>query len=420
MRDDIEYGDIAAMRIEQHQLAATGLEDAFGELRPGPDDRRRRQAEGARKIGVFDRAAAALYGQEQDRQLRWQARHHLRDISLHDESVDADRQMRPVLLDRCDRKNRDDLAHVGFVEVGPAHLRPEPRGQQHFKNPSGERLQPLGRPRRPPACIFSSGKQKSKRVSQARPRQRPSSGEERVIRAAPGADGGVLNRRAKPASFLRKRIVRQAFSLVLGFALVVAISPFANAQDRPPEQKLDKVTFATNWLAEAEHGGFYQALADGTYARYGLDVTILQGGPQTNNRLLLAAGKIEFNLAANLIQSFDAVSQNIPIVAVASLFQKDPFILMSHPGSGFDHIVDLPKATAFIGKDAFVSVYQWLKTAYGFREDKVQPYTFNAAPFIRDKNSIQQGYATSEPFAVEREGGFKPNVFLLADYGYLI
>jgi NitT/TauT family transport system substrate-binding protein len=212
--------------------------------------------------------------------------------------------------------------------------------------------------------------------------------------------------------------VRSGLSLVLGLALAIAVSAFTRAQDRPPDQKPDKVTFATNWLAEAEHGGFYQAQADGTYARFGLDVTILQGGPQANNRLLLAAGKIEFNLAANMIQSFDAAAQNIPIVAVAALFQKDPFILMSHPDAGFDRIEDLPKATAFIGKDAFVSVWQWLKTAYGFRDDHVQPYNFNAAPFIRDRNSIQQGYATSEPFAIEREGGFRPNVFLLADSGY--
>jgi NitT/TauT family transport system substrate-binding protein len=210
--------------------------------------------------------------------------------------------------------------------------------------------------------------------------------------------------------------VKPVLSFIIGFALALAIGPFAKAQ--PLDQRPDKVTFATNWLAEAEHGGFYQALADGTYARYGLDVTILQGGPQTNNRLLLAAGKIEFNLAANLIQSFDAAAQNIPIVAVASLFQKDPFILMSHPGAGYDHIDDLPKAAAYIGKDAFVSVYQWLKTAYGFEDDKVQPYSYNAAPFIRDRNSIQQGYATSEPFEVARQGGFTPNVFLLADYGY--
>ncbi len=186
-----------------------------------------------------------------------------------------------------------------------------------------------------------------------------------------------------------------------------------------PAGALDKVTFATNWLAEAEHGGFYQAKADGTYEKYGLDVTILQGGPNANNRLLLAAGKVEFDLGANLIQVFDSVAGDVPIVAVASLFQKDPFILMSHPGVGLDRMEDLPKAaTAYIGKDGFVSVYQWLKLAYGFKDEKVRPYTFNSAPFITDKNSIEQGYVTSEPFEVERQGGFKPNVFLAADYGY--
>jgi NitT/TauT family transport system substrate-binding protein len=185
-----------------------------------------------------------------------------------------------------------------------------------------------------------------------------------------------------------------------------------------PSFALDKVTFATNWRAEAEHGGFYQAVADGTYAKYGLDVTILQGGPQNNNRLLLAAGRIEFNMGANMIQAFDAAQQGIPIVAIASMFQKDPIVLMSHPGAGFDRFEDLPKATAFIGKDTLVSVYQWLKAAYGFSEDKIKPYNFNAAPFLADKHSIEQGYVTSEPFEIEREGKFKPNVFLLADYGY--
>jgi NitT/TauT family transport system substrate-binding protein len=181
---------------------------------------------------------------------------------------------------------------------------------------------------------------------------------------------------------------------------------------------LDKVTFATNWRAEAEHGGFYQALADGTYAKYGLEVTILQGGPQVNNRLLLAAGRIEFNMGANMIQAFDAAQEGIPIVAIASMFQKDPIVLLSHPDAGFDKFEDLPKATAFIGKDALISVYQWLKSAYGFKEDKIRPYNFNAAPFLADKNSIEQGYVTSEPYEIEREGHFKPNVFLLADYGY--
>jgi NitT/TauT family transport system substrate-binding protein len=185
-----------------------------------------------------------------------------------------------------------------------------------------------------------------------------------------------------------------------------------------PAYALDKVRFATNWRAQAEHGGFYQAVADGTYARYGLDVTILQGGPQLNARLLLAAGRVDFAMGANTIQMFESVQQNVPVVTVASLFQIDPVIFMSHPGVGLDRFEDLPKATAFIASDMRVSVWQWLKQAYGFKDANAKPYNFNSAPFLADKKSIQEALLTSEPYAIEREGGFKPNVFLLSDYGY--
>ncbi len=182
---------------------------------------------------------------------------------------------------------------------------------------------------------------------------------------------------------------------------------------------LDKITFATNWLAEAEHGGFYQAVADGTYAKYGLEVKIVPGGPQANNRLLLVAGKVDFFMGANMIQALDAVKEGVPTLAVASMFQKDPIVYMSHPGVGLDRIEDLSKASAyFVGKDNLVTVFQWAKQTFGFREEKVKPYSFNPAPFIADRTSVQQGYLTSEPYEVEKQGGFKPNVFLVADYGY--
>jgi NitT/TauT family transport system substrate-binding protein len=180
----------------------------------------------------------------------------------------------------------------------------------------------------------------------------------------------------------------------------------------------DKVSFGTNWLAEAEHGGYYQALVDGTYAKYGLDVTIVPGGPQANNGLLLAAGKLDFYMGGNLLLAFDAVDQNLEIVVVAAHFQKDPQMVMSHPGVGLDKWEELPQATAFIAKEGLASFYRWMETAYGFKEANVKPYTFNPAPFIADPHSIQQGYVTSEPYSVEKEGHFKPNIFLFADHGY--
>jgi NitT/TauT family transport system substrate-binding protein len=181
---------------------------------------------------------------------------------------------------------------------------------------------------------------------------------------------------------------------------------------------LDKVTFGTNWLADPEAGGYYQAVVDGTYTKYGLDVTILPGGPMSNGGLLLIAGKIEFYMGGDMLGDFYSVEQNFPVITVAAHFQKDPQILMSHPGVGFDNWTDLPRATAIVSKGALTSFYAWLRVAWGFKDENVKPYNYNSATFISDKNSIQEGYVTSEPFEVERKGGFKPNVFLLADHGY--
>ena len=193
--------------------------------------------------------------------------------------------------------------------------------------------------------------------------------------------------------------------------LLVAIAPVR-------AQTLDKVSFGTNWVAEAEHGGFFQALADGTYKNYGLDVTIVPGGPNSNNRSLLIAGKLDFFMSANTLQSFDAVANNVPLVAVAAMFQKDPQVFLTHPESKVTKLEDLKRLTLFVSKEGVASYFQWLKSEYGFTEDKVKPYTFNSQPFLANRLSAMQGYVTSEPFAVEKAAKFKPGVILLADNGF--
>ena len=171
-------------------------------------------------------------------------------------------------------------------------------------------------------------------------------------------------------------------------------------------------------MAEAEHGGFYQALADGTYKKYGLDVTIVPGGPNVNNRILLPVGKIDFFMSANTLQAFDAVEQNVPTIEVAAMFQKDPQVLIAHPDQGIEKFEDLKKLTLFISKEGMATYFQWLKADFGFKDEQVKPYTFNPQPFLADKKSAMQGYVTSEPFAIEKQGNFKPKVFLLADQGF--
>jgi len=200
------------------------------------------------------------------------------------------------------------------------------------------------------------------------------------------------------------RILR---TMLAGFAAGFAIAPPVSASAQTA-QTYDKVSIGTNWVAEAEHGGFYQALADGTYRKYGLDVNIVQGGPNTNNRILLPVGKLDFYLSANTLQGFDAVTQNIPTVEVAALFQKDPQVLLAHPDPAIQKFTDLKNLTLFVSKEGMATYFQWLKADYGFSEARVKPYTFNPQPFLADKKSAMQGYATSEPFAIEKARAFPP------------
>ena len=182
-------------------------------------------------------------------------------------------------------------------------------------------------------------------------------------------------------------------------------------------QALDEVTFATNWKAQAEHGGYYQAVADGTYERYGLKVNIMPGGPQANNRLLMISGRIEFHMGGNMLQAFDAVKNNLPVVVVGAIFQKEPQVILTHPGVA-KTFEDLKNLTLLIGDNGYASYYQWMISAFGFTAEQRRPYTFNPAPFLADTNSGMQGYLSSEPYLVETTAGFKPDVWLLADQGF--
>ena len=194
-----------------------------------------------------------------------------------------------------------------------------------------------------------------------------------------------------------------------GLVALAATSSFAQ----------EKVVFATNWKAQAGHGGFYQALADGTYKKMGLDVEIQMGGPQVNNRPLLAVGKIDFLMTGNLLQTFDNIKNGVPTTVVASIFQKDPQAIFAHPGQGYDKFADAAKApTAFISKDGQFSFWQWMKAEYGFKDENLKPYVFNVGPFLADKKSVQQGYSISEPISIKAQAGFDPVVHLLADNGF--
>ena len=180
----------------------------------------------------------------------------------------------------------------------------------------------------------------------------------------------------------------------------------------------DAVTIGTDWRAEAEHGGLYQALATGIYKKYHLDVTVRQGGPNLNQAQLLAAGRYDFAIQSNSFEPLNMVRAGVPIVAVAAAFQKDPQVLIAHAGAGNDRLELMKGKPILISAASRENFWKFLVQRFGFSDDQIRPYTFNMAPFLADKQAIQQGYLTSEPYAIELATGEKPVTILLADQGY--
>jgi len=199
-------------------------------------------------------------------------------------------------------------------------------------------------------------------------------------------------------------------------ALLFAATLFSTRTDAAEGRT--RIIFVTDWKAQAEHGGFYEALAEGLYAKRGLDVTIRAGGPQVNVPQLLAGGAADFGIGSNSFISLNLVKQNIPIRAVMAIFQKDPQVLISHPRRDLNSLAEMRGRPILISDAATTSFWPWLKSKFGFTDSQIRKYTFNLAPFLVDPNAIQEGYLTSEPFTIQQQGHFTPKVFLLADYGY--
>ena len=202
---------------------------------------------------------------------------------------------------------------------------------------------------------------------------------------------------------------------VLGMTLAgPVLVPLAR---RPRAQTLDRVTFQTDWRAQAEHGGYYQAIAAGLYARAGIECDLRQGGPSLNIGQLLLTGRVDM-IMSNSFEAFTYVREGAPFYTIAAIFQKDPQVLIGHPGSGLDGFDKLRGRTLLIGNGGRVTYWPFLRKKYGLRDEQLRPYTFNMAPFLADKNAVQQGFLSSEPYSIAQALGRPPEVLLIADAGF--
>ncbi len=204
-------------------------------------------------------------------------------------------------------------------------------------------------------------------------------------------------------------------ALFIGLA---ACSPAKAPAPKPAANGLIPLKFATDWRAEAEQGGFYEALATGEFKKRGLDVTIIQGGPAVNVPQLLSSGAIDLGIGSSSFIVLNLANEKVPIKAVMAAMQSDPEVLIAHPGQGIKSLADMKGRPIMLADASITAFWVWLKAKYGFTDDQVRKYEFSDAPFLADQRVIQQGYVTSEPYTIEKEGHQKPLVFLLADAGY--
>ena len=201
----------------------------------------------------------------------------------------------------------------------------------------------------------------------------------------------------------------------LGFGLAAPmLLPIAR---RPHAQTLDRLSFNTDWRAQAEHGGYYQAIAAGIYRKHGIDCDLQPGGPSLNISQLLLAGRVDM-IMSNSYEAFTYVREKAPFFTIAAIFQKDPQVLIAHPGSGITRFDQLKGHTLLIGNGGRVTYWPYLRKKYRLSDSQLRPYTFNSAPFLADPNAVQQGFLSSEPYSIAKALGKPPEVMLIADAGF--
>lgn len=204
---------------------------------------------------------------------------------------------------------------------------------------------------------------------------------------------------------------------ILFVAALAALCACSQGQPAGGPQKT-QIRFATDWLAEAEHGGFYEALATGEYAKRGLDVRIIQGGATVNVPQLVASGAVELGDGSNSFIVMNLANEHAPVKAVAAFMQKDPQVLLAHPDAGINSLADMKGHPILISDASRTAFWPWLKAKYGFSDAQVRSYSGDSREFIYNPKSVQEGYLTSEPYTIQKTAGFAPKVFLLADQGY--
>ncbi len=176
---------------------------------------------------------------------------------------------------------------------------------------------------------------------------------------------------------------------------------------------LRRVVFQTDWFPQAEHGGYYQALAKGYYREAGLAVEIRPGGNAAGIKLPVAKGDAYFGMNRS-DDIMVAASRGMPLVIVAATFQHDPQAILVHADSPVKTFKDLQGRTVIAPPS--MTWIPFIQKKYGITF-ALRPANYALGGFLADPEAIQQCLVTNEPFFAQQHG-VAVRTLALADSGF--
>ena len=174
---------------------------------------------------------------------------------------------------------------------------------------------------------------------------------------------------------------------------------------------------ALNWKPESEFGGFYEAQRTGLYQSH--SVEILEGGSGTPTAQMLMNGTVDFAIvsAEEIILSADRDPKR-HLVAVFSVFETSPYIIMAHKEFKTKNLAQLfQDSSQTISLQKGLPYVEFLLKKFNPVKAKIVPYTGGIALFKSNAKISQQGFITSEAIMAD-QAGFENKTWLVADEGF--
>ena len=224
------------------------------------------------------------------------------------------------------------------------------------------------------------------------------------------------------------RTVRLSLVALTLIVAVVTLAACGGSSDKkettatPPPQAQTSVQFS--WVHTIEFAGFYEAEANQLYQNVGLTVDLRSGGYDADGNFIdpiqsVASGQADFGIVGG-----DALllarAQGQPLVAIATIYQQNPVVLIALASAGITRPQDLVGQRVGVQQGTVTErEYVALLTAQKIDRRSITEVpltTFTLDPLLNGELDVYPGFVTNQPVTL-RQDGQDISMILPGDYG---